>query len=618
MKRNFLLVAFSILLFYCQALTPPKKTVAIIQPRVEPMFWWTGMKNPHLQLMVHAPEIGLSHVVLQYPGVELKSVTSVQNPNFLFIDLDIEKANPGSFTIQFQKDKKTVAEYRYDLREREPGSAERQGFNSHDVLYLIMPDRFSNGNPLNDEVPGMKEKPDRSNPGGRHGGDIQGLKNHLDYISGMGFTAIWLNPLLENDQPTYSYHGYGTTDFYKVDARFGTNEEYREFASLARKQGIKLIMDMIFNHCGSEHWWMKDMPMPDWINGYPDYQITNHVKTLNQDIHGSAYDKKQFVDGWFVPVMPDMNQRNPFLANYLIQNSIWWTEYMGLSGIRMDTYPYPDKFMMAEWNRRMAEEYPGFSIVGEEWHLNQAIVSYWQKGKPNLDGYNGNIKSMMDFPLQNAVSSALREEGPGGMMRIYDCLANDFQYPDPQNLVIFPDNHDISRFFVQVNNDPALFKMGIALFLTTRGIPQLYYGTEIGMRHTGTQDSEYRKDFPGGWANDEKSGFTGSGLTGQEKEIQDYVRKLLLWRKNKEVIHTGKLLHFVPFDGFYVFFRYNEKEKVMVVMNKNGTETLLKTNRLAEMLQGCNKATDVISGKTWNELSKLVIPPKTVSIFELE
>lgn len=614
MKKTLLLLILGWIVLNVSGFNPPKKNVTPLQPRVEPMFWWAGMKNPNLQLMVHAPEIGLCRVSLDYPGVLLKSVTTLPNPNYLFVDLDLSAAKPGSFIIQFRKETKLVAEYRYELREREPGSAARKGFNSSDVMYLIMPDRFANGDPANDEIPGMKEKPDRNNPGGRHGGDIKGLRNHLDYISGMGFTAIWLNPLLENDQLTYSYHGYGTTDFYKVDSRFGSNEEYREFALEARKKGIKLIMDMIFNHCGSEHWWMKDMPMSDWLNGYPNYQITNHVKTLNQDIHASEYDKNQLVKGWFVPVMPDLNQRNPFMATYLIQNSIWWTEYTGLSGIRMDTYPYPDKEMMACWNRRMTEEYPGFSIVGEEWHLNQAVVSYWQKGKPNLDGYKGEIKCMMDFPLQNAVSTALREEGEGSLMKIYDCLANDFQYPDPQNMVVFPDNHDIARFLVQVNNDPELFKMGVTLFLTTRGIPQLYYGTEIMMSHSGTHDSEYRKDFPGGWANDVKNGFTGAGLTAQEKEMQDYIRKLLLWRKNTAVIHSGKLIHFVPFNGLYVFFRVNEKEKIMIVLNKNTKDTKLDTVRLSEMLRGATSAKNVLSGENYPDLSNLILPPRSVSI----
>ncbi|HOF54673.1 MAG TPA: glycoside hydrolase family 13 protein [Prolixibacteraceae bacterium] len=596
-----------------------RKAATLLQPRVEPAFWWTGMKNPALQLMVHGKDIALTRVVVNHPGVLLKSVTAVENPNYLFVDLDLGKATPGKFDILFQKEGKNLAVYSYELKEREAGSAERQGFNSSDVMYLVMPDRFANGNPDNDEVAGMKEKPNRADLKGRQGGDIQGLRDHLDYISGMGFTAVWLNPLLENDMHEVSYHGYATTDFYKVDPRYGSNEEYRAFALEARRKGIKLIMDMIFNHCGSEHWWMKDMPMADWLNFYPDYKITTHIRYANQDIHASDYDRKLFSDGWFVPVMPDLNQRNPYLATYLIQNSIWWIEYVGLSGIRMDTYSYPDKELMAAWNRRIGEEYPSFNIVGEEWHMNQAILSYWQKGKTNLDGYQGELRSLMDFPLQNAVSSALRDEGTGALMNIYECLANDFQYPEPENLVVFPGNHDMPRFFVQVNKDVDLVKMGIGLFLTIRGIPQLYYGDEVLVSHDSTRDhdSQFRKCFPGGWAGDPVSGFTGKGLTSQEKEVQDFIRKIALWRKDKKVIHTGKLMHFVPFDGFYLFFRYNDKEKVMVVLNKNNGEAVLKTDRLSEMLTGCSGASEIITGKTYSALSELTLPGKSISVFEL-
>lgn len=586
--------------------------------RVEPMFWWAGMNNPNLQLMVYGPEIGNSRVSVDYPGVTLKSVSQVENPNYLFIDLTIEGAQPGTFPITFLQNGKALAEYSYELKLREPGSANRKGFTSADAMYLIMPDRFANGNPDNDFVEGMKEKPNRNLKGGRHGGDIQGLVDNLDYIAGMGFTAIWLNPLLENDQPSYSYHGYSTTDFYKVDPRYGTNEEYRAFAHKARDKGIKLIMDMIFNHCGSEHWWMKDLPTSDWINQYPDYQITNHVKTLVQDPNGSEYDRNQMLNGWFVPTMPDLNQNNPFLATYLIQNSIWWIEYAWLSGIRMDTYPYPDKHMMAEWNLRVLEEYPYFNNVGEEWHNNAAIVSYWQKGKKNLDGYDGQIPSMMDFPLQNAVSRGLNEPGNGGLMQIYDALAMDFQYPDPMNLVIFPDNHDMSRFYMQVNEDYDLFRMGIAYFLTTRGIPQIFYGTEVLLTHPGDNHGDIRKDFPGGWKDDKINGFTGYGLTSRQKEAQEYIRKLLLWRKDKEVVHSGKTTHFLPFEGMYVYFRHNENDMIMVVLNKNSGETVLKTDRLTELLKDKSSATEVITGKKISGLGSISLPPKSVSIFELK
>lgn len=586
--------------------------------RVEPVFWWAGMQNPHLQLLVYGEEIGTTRVSLEYPGVTIRSVSQVENPNYLFVDLHIEGAQPGKFPIRFIKNGQIVAEYPYELKAREPGSAERKGFGPADAMYLIMPDRFANGNPGNDYIEGMKEKPDRNNKGGRHGGDIQGLVDNLDYIIDMGFTAIWLNPLLENDQPSYSYHGYSTTDFYKIDARYGTNEEYRAFALKAREKGIKLIMDMIFNHCGSEHWWMKDLPSPDWINQYPDYQITNHTKTLIQDPNGSDYDRNQMLDGWFVPTMPDLNQRNPFMATYLIQNSIWWIEYALLSGIRMDTYPYPDKHIMAEWNLRVLEEYPYFNNVGEEWHNNAAIVSYWQKGKKNLDGYDGQIPSMMDFPLQDAVSRGLRQEGTGGLNIIYDALAMDFQYPDPLNLVIFPDNHDMSRFYMQVNQDFDLFRMGITYFLTTRGIPQIFYGTEVLLTHPGDDHGDIRRDFPGGWKGDKVNGFTGEGLSTREKEAQEYIRKMLHWRKGKEVIHSGKTTHFLPFDGMYVYFRYHKNDMVMVVLNKNREETTLKTNRFTEMLNGKTSATEITSGRIINELSEIKLPGRSVSVFELK
>lgn len=586
--------------------------------RVEPMFWWSGMKNPHLQLLIYGKDIGNTRVTVDYPGVVLRSVSQVENPNYLFIDLMLHNTRPGTFPIRFTTGGKVVAEYNYELKQREPGSAEREGFTAADAMYLIMPDRFANGNPANDYVAGMQEKPNRSFRGGRHGGDIQGLTDNLDYIAGMGFTAIWLNPLLENDQPSYSYHGYSTTDFYKVDARYGSNEEYRAFALKARDKGIKLIMDMIFNHCGSEHWWMKDLPSADWINQYPDYQITNHVKTLVQDPNGSQYDRSQMLDGWFVPTMPDLNQKNPFMATYLIQNSIWWIEYANLSGIRMDTYPYPDKEVMAEWNLRVLEEYPRFTNVGEEWHNNPAIVSYWQKGKKNLDGYDGQIPSMMDFPLQNAVSRGLSEPGTGGLMQIYDALAMDFQYPDPLNLVIFPDNHDMSRFYMQVNEDYDLFRMGIAYFLTTRGIPQIFYGTEVLMTHPGDDHGDIRADFPGGWKGDKVNGFTGAGLTPRQKEAQEFIRKLLHWRKDKDVIHSGKTTHFLPFDGMYVYFRHNEEDLVMVVLNKNSTQTAMKTERLAEMLTGKTSAREIITGKTFPSLGELILPARSVSVFEIK
>ncbi len=588
---------------------------------VEPMFWWAGMKSHELQLMVYGENISATSVKLTYPEVEIVTVSKVQNPNYLFIDLRLsEKVKPGKFEIQFSVANKVVATYPYELKAREKGSASRAGFNSSDVIYLVTPDRFINGDPDNDQVEGMKEKPNRSNKDGRHGGDIRGIINSLDYLQKMGFTAVWLNPVLENNMTRVSYHGYSTTDFYKVDSRYGSNEEYRELNDELDKRGMKLIMDMIFNHCGSEHWWMNDLPMADWINNHPDYKITNHRRTVNQDPHASEIDRKAMVDGWFVPSMPDMNQRNPFMEKYLIQNSIWWIEFVGLEGIRQDTWPYPDKNMMATWTKQVLNEYPNFNIVGEEWTMNPAIVSYWQKGKINSDGYQCYLPSLMDFPLQNAVSTGLNNKGniTDGLIQIYESIANDFLYPDPDNLVIFPDNHDMSRFFVQVGENVDLLKMGVAFFLTTRGIPQIYYGTEVLMRHEGNDHGNIRADFPGGWQGDKVNAITGQGLTDQQKEMQKYLAKIQNWRKNKQVIHKGKLMHFVPDDGVYTFFRYNDEEVVMVMLNKNETEKKVDTKRFAEVTKDFKKGIEIITSKEISEISEIKIPAKTAMIIELQ
>ena len=588
--------------------------------RVEPMFWWAGMKSPELQLMVFGENISETNVSLNYPGVELVSVSKVQSPNYLFIDLRLaEKVLPGKFEIQFKTGNNVVATYSYELKTREKGSASRTGFNSSDVIYLVTPDRFVNGNPNNDWVEGMKEKPNRNNKDGRHGGDIRGIINSLDYLQEMGFTAVWLNPVLENNMTQVSYHGYSTTDFYKVDPRYGTNEEYHELNDELDKRGMKLIMDMIFNHCGSEHWWMDDLPMADWINNHPDYKITNHRRTVNQDPHASESDRKAMVDGWFVPTMPDLNQRNPFMEKYLIQNSMWWIEYVGLEGIRQDTWPYPDKDMMATWTKQVLIEYPNLNIVGEEWTMNPAIVSYWQKGKKNSDGYECFLPGLMDFPLQNAVSTGLKNEGNlnDGLNLIYESLANDFLYPDPNNLVIFPDNHDMSRFYVQVGEDVDLLKMGIAFFLTTRGIPQIYYGTEILMRHEGDNHGNIRADFPGGWEGDKANALTRIGLSNEQKAMQNYVSTIQNWRKNKAVIHFGKLMHFIPEDGIYTYFRYNDNETVMVVLNKNKQVKTLVTERFSEIMRGFSSGREIISSNEIIDLSEIKIPAKSVMIIEL-
>lgn len=589
--------------------------------RLEPPCWWAGMKNNRLELMVYGPEISDLKPVILDDMVKVRQVTAVANPDYLFILLEFNEAiTSRSFEIFFEKEGKSKVSYTYQLLQREPGSAERIGFNDSDVIYLITPDRFANGNPENDNVPGYTDQANRANKDGRHGGDIKGITDHLDYIADMGFSAIWLNPVLENNMTRTSYHGYATTDFYKVDPRYGTNEEYRQLGIILKERKIKLIMDMIANHCGSEHWWMKDLPSDDWINYCGKYVMTNHRRSTIQDPHVSPSDKKLFSDGWFVKSMPDMNQKNPLFARYLIQNSIWWIEYAGLSGIRQDTYSYSDKDFMSQWTCEIMNEYPDFSIVGEEWTENPAIVAYWQKGKVNPDGYISCLGSLMDFPLQSVLVKGLNGgdvNHTDGLIKMYEMLANDFLYTDPYNLVIFPDNHDMNRFFTQVNEDYDLFRIGIAYILTMRGIPQIYYGTEILMKSPGKKDDGIiRGDFSGGWENDPVNAFKDDGLSAQQLEAKLYLKTLINWRKTKTCLYDGKLVHYSPENGTYVYFRYNEKEKVMVAINMNDREVSLNGSRFAEVTGSNRQGTDVLTGKV-HALDLLIVPARSVLILEL-
>ncbi|MEM8906381.1 MAG: glycoside hydrolase family 13 protein [Bacteroidota bacterium] len=590
--------------------------------RVDPPNWWVGMQHQQIQVLVYGPNIGTTRPQLNYPGVTLLQTTQVQNPNYLFLELDITSGTAtGTISIQFLKEGNQVATHDFPLLARTPGAADQEGFSAADAIYLITPDRFVNGNASNDNVAGMKESVNRQFKGGRHGGDIKGIEQQLDYIKNLGFTAVWLNPLLENDMAEYSYHGYSTTDFYKVDSRFGSNEEYRALAEAGRTRGLKLIMDMIVNHCGSEHWWMKDLPSSDWINQWPTYTETNHRKTLLQDPYASDIDRKVFTDGWFVPTMPDLNQRNELMAQYLIQNSIWWVEYLGLSGIRMDTYPYPDMEFMTDWTRALMREYPDLNIVGEEWFEAPTIVSYWQKGKINPNGYESDLKSVMDFPLQMTMTKALNNEESWktGWIEIYELLAQDFLYPDPSNLVIFPDNHDMSRIYTQLDENYDRFKQAMVFTLTMRGIPQIYYGTEILMTNPGTTDHGIiRSDFPGGWQGDSTNGFTGTGLTPQQKTAQQDLTQLLQWRKTASAIHQGQLKHFLPKAGIYVYFRYDEQQKIMVVLSKNAEKTTLELDRFAEVLDGNAQAKNVLTGQTHSLKTALEIPAEAALILELE
>lgn len=588
---------------------------------LEPASWWVGMKDSRLQLMVHGERIAELEPALAYPGVSITGVVRTENPNYLFVDLTIaEDARPGRFRIDFRRGGKQVLRREYTLHARDPGSASRTGFGPADVIYLITPDRFANGDPANDRVEGYKDGLNRGDPHGRHGGDLKGIRDHLDYIAGMGFTQIWLNPVLENDQPEASYHGYATTDFYRIDPRFGDNSQYRALSVEARQKGIGLIKDVILNHCGSEHWWMKDLPSKDWINHAGRFVGNSHNHESLHDPHGTETDRRSLADGWFVPTMPDLNQRNPLLATYLIQNSIWWIEFAALSGLRVDTWPYSDKAFLAEWTRHVMEEYPGLNVVGEEWTTNPALLARWQKGKTWSDGYVSHLPSLFDFPLQDAVSRGLVEdEGRGpGLVRLYQALASDFVYPDPYNLVVFPDNHDMSRIFTQLGERLDLYKMALVFFATTRGIPQLYYGTEILMANPGTDaHGLIRSDFPGGWAGGASNGFSGSGLTAQQQEAQKFTRGLLNWRKSATAIHRGKLTQYAPQGGTYAYFRHDDRQKIMVIINKASDDQRIETARFHEAIGSSLHATDIISGRQFRLDAGLEVPGRSVTILEL-
>lgn len=627
-KMNLLSVVILFLVVNCKQSTSENIQTSISQEithdqkdiaRVEPPYWWVGFKNPGLQLLVQHPNITDATPEISYPGLTLKKINKADSPNYLFLDLEIsESAKAGKFNINFKFENDNNLVQTYELKSREKTSEDYIGFNSSDVIYLMTPDRFANANPNNDMDSTLLEKAvNRKEDYARHGGDIEGIIKHLDYISDMGFTTIWPTPLLTNDMPRHSYHGYAMTDFYQIDPRFGTLEEYIELSNKSNEFGIKLVMDQVANHCGVEHWWMKDLPFKDWVNQQEVFENhgklmnSNHRRTTNQDSYASEIDKKGMNEGWFVPTMPDLNQRNPFMAKYLIQNSIWWIETAGLGGIRQDTYPYPDKVFMSDWAGAIMNEYPNFSIVGEEWSYNPLLIAYWQEGHVNKDGYDSNLKSSMDFAMQSNIVQALNEEElwDKGLVKIYEGLANDFAYTSPKDILVFPDNHDMSRIFTQLKGDIINTKMALSYILTLPRIPEVYYGTEILMADFEKPGDHglIRSDFPGGWEGDTVNAFTGEGLTDAQKDMQSYLKKLLNYRKQSKAIHEGKTLHFAPENGIYVLFRISDNETVVHILNKNENPVDLDLNRFEEV--GLNGKTfrNIISGETiiWEDTLKL-------------
>lgn len=572
--------------------------------KIEPPNWWSGMKETQLQLMVYGKDIGLLKAKTKYSGVTIKQTSSPGSKDYLFIDLQIKKnCKPGSVLIRLSDADQEITTFSYPILARTNNSSQREGFSTKDVIYLITPDRFVNADPGNDNIDGMPDTANRNEPYGRHGGDIQGIQQNLHYIKDLGCSAVWLNPVLENNMPRHSYHGYAITDFYTVDKRFGTNESFKQLSTDASAIGIKMIMDMVANHCGLHHSWITNPPTNDWINYYQQpYQQTNHRKSISMDLYVADADKKILTDGWFVATMPDLNTSNPYLQRYLIQNAIWWIEYAQLAGIRMDTYLYPDEDFMSDWAKAIMNEYPRFNISGEVWHDNPSIVAYWQKDKVNPNGYQSYLPSLFDFPSQAALRNALTkpEAWNSGWVELYDVLAQDVLYPDPQNLVVFADNHDMSRIYSQLGNDFAKFAMAMAYTLTVRGIPQLYYGSEVLLENKGNNDNDHgiiRADFPGGWKDDVINVFEEKGLTATQRKAKKLVHDLIDWRNKNEVIHTGNTIHFTPDAGVYVYGRYNDKKRVLVILNKNEKPVTLKMDRFSEFLTGDTTGQDILSGR---------------------
>jgi glycosidase len=594
--------------------------------KIEPPFWWTDMKNPALQIMCYGKDLAQYEVSVS-SGIIL-NIRKTENPNYLFIELDTQNMSVGTFQIYFSKKGKKVFTQDYELKARRENSQFRQGFDSRDAIYLIMPDRFANGKPENDSQLGMPEQANRDFDGGRHGGDIEGIVQNLDYIHDLGATAIWNTPLMEDNEPKYSYHHYAISDLYKIDARYGTNEDYKRLGEEMHKRDMKLILDYVTNHWGSKHWMIQDLPTRDWIhvweNGEKGFQRSSYRMTTQFDLNASQTDAAACMDGWFDTTMPDMNQSNPLLNKYLIQNAIWWIEYADLDGLRVDTYSYNDKKGISEWTKAIMDEYPNFNIVGEVWMHDQAQISFWQKDSPiaAIQGYNSYLPSVMDFTLHDAIMQMFDENKifwDNGLQRAYDNFANDFLYDNPMNIMIFAGNHDTARINTLLKSDLKKYQLVFTILTTMRGYPQIYYGDEIGMIGDKAKgDGDIRQDFPGGWKGDSQNAFQAEGRTAQQESYHSFTKKLLNWRKNAKVIHDGKFLHFVPHNNVYLYFRYTEKENVLTIINNSTDTQTIDWNRIKEGTTFYTTGVDVISGREIVVGAELKIEPQTSMIIELK
>ena len=614
--------------------------------RIEPTDWYVVMKDASLQLMVYGEGIKTADVTTDYPGAHIDSLVRLDSPNYLLVYMNLKDAQPGTMTLLFQqgKQKKKV---NYTLKAREKKGYEREGFSNADVLYMLMPDRFASGRTDNDQVKGMRAyKNDRSQPSLRHGGDLEGIRQHLDYFKELGVTALWFTPVLENDSPDHgtqsTYHGYATTNYYRVDPRFGSNEEYRQLCDEAHEKGLKIVMDMIFNHSGFEHPWVADMPTKDWFNT-PEWLLPENqaksvaLKTMDGDAkvnekylqtsykltpvvdpYASKIDMHETVDGWFVPTMPDLNQRNPHVIKYLIQNSIWWIEIVGIDGIRMDTYPYADAKAMAHWMKVIGEEYPNFNTVGETWVTEPAYTAAWQKDS-KIAKENSYLPTVMDFAFYDRINQAKNEETDAwwnGFNRIYNNFVYDYLYQKPSNVMAFLENHDTDRFLGE-GKDTVALKQALALLLTVNRTPQLYYGTEVLMNGTkSVTDGNVRKDFPGGFPGDTKNCFTREGRTQAENTMFDWLSRLLHWRQGNDVIIKGKQTQFIPYKGIYVIARQYNGKTVLTILNGNHKQAEMQLDRYAEVIGNATAARDVITGRTVKLDKKLSLKSRQALILE--
>lgn len=591
--------------------------------RIAPLNWWIGMKNPNVQLLVYQKDIGNRTPSIDYAGVDLKSIHRVENANYLFLDLHIAPdTKAGQLEIIFSEEGKSDIVIPYTLEARDPNQKKAQGVTNADFIYLIMPDRFANGDLSNDVIKGMRETTlSRDSMYYRHGGDIQGVIEHLDYLKDLGVTTVWLNPVLTNDMEQASYHGYAATEFYQIDPRLGTNELYRDLAEELHKRDMKLIKDLVHNHVGLNHWTVIDPPTKDWLNHWPEYTNTTYKDQVLFDPYASDADIKRMTDGWFVPTMPDLNHRNPFMRNYITQNHIWWIEYAGVDGFRLDTYPYNDLGYMAEWAKAVSDEYPDLTFFGETWvHgvVNQAVFT---EGNTINQAFDTGLQAVTDFQTHFAIIKALNEPfgWTEGVNKLYSVLANDFVYKDATRNVVFLDNHDKSRFFSEIGEDIEKYKSGLSWLLTTRGIPQLYYGAEIVMKNFADPDGKVREDFPGGWPADTINKFDASGRTELENEVFDHMQKLANYRKENPVLQNGKMMQFVPEDAVYVYFRYDNDKTVMVIMNTKEEESRVNLERFAERTEGFASYYDVITEKPVHiEDNSITLRPKETKVLELK